>query len=34
MFVLLLSSLFISCVKNDNKLYHAEGYIVGFDPCT
>jgi hypothetical protein len=26
--------LFLSCKKEDNKLQHAEGYIVGFDPCT
>ena len=33
-YLILLSLLFISCDKSDIKLYHAEGYIVGFDPCT
>ena len=26
--------LFAACNKNDDNLYQAEGYIVGFDPCT
>lgn len=32
--LIFLCFLFISCEKSNNKLYHAEGYIVGFDPCT
>ena len=32
--LLLLSFMLMSCEKNDNKTIHAEGYIVGFNPCS
>jgi hypothetical protein len=33
-YLLIFCLLSVSCARSDNKIYYAEGFIVGFDPCT